>query len=267
MSSKTDLQNEIEKIGLNEYESRVYLACLENPKMTPSKLSTITNIKRTSLYPILQGLLDKNFIYQKVYLKKKYIFAHSPKHAMEGVARQAKKHADNVAISAEKLIKKLEHRVGQKTYGVSSEATFFSGRPGVRELVQKVLDEKKDIYWLGQSKIFLDLNKDQQRELFQRLSVKRMDDGTTAYAMTDKAFETSFYFHGGSAKFRQLRTLDLPKSLNAMIVVTGDLCGFVKSFDNKSQSVIFRDADYANILRFTLQLIWETLEVKTKIPH
>lgn len=259
MSTNLDLQSELITIGLEERESVVYLACLHNAKTTPSILESITAIKRTSLYPILQKLLNKNLIYKKTFSKNKYIFAHPPKYAMLSIGTEAKIQADHIAKTAEKLINKLESGIDYTKYQPSTDAIFLSGRPGIRELIHRVLDVRKDIYWLGPSKIFLDLDKNQQRELFQQLTVKRMDNGTTAYAMTDTAFETSFYFHGGSEKFRQLRTIDLPKSLDAMIVVTGDLCAFVKSFDKKSQAVIFQDANYAELLKFTLKALWESL--------
>ncbi len=259
MSSNTDLQTGLQKVGLSEQESLVYLTCLRNPKMTPTKLSAITNIKRTSLYPILQQLLDKNFIYKKVVSRSKYIFAYPPKHAMQSVSKNARTQADDIGKIAEALVKKLESNTEQLSLEVNTDMLFLAGEPGVRELVDKILDEKQDIYWIGPSKMFVGLDEKQQRELFQRLSVKRMDNGTTAHAMTDKDFMKSFYFHGGKETFRQLRTIDIEPSLNAMIVVTGNLCGFVKLSEKKPKAIIFRDKEYADILKFTLRMLWQGL--------
>ncbi len=260
MSSTINIQNDLKKIGLNEQEILTYLTCLRHPKTTPSKLAIITNIKRTTLYPILQKLLDINLIYKKVLLKKKYLYAHPPKQGMQSVSKNAYMQAEDIAKITERLVEKLESNIGQYSPKSDSGAIFLSGKPGVRDLVQRVLDEKQNIYWIGPSKLFLDLDKNQQRELFQRLSVKRMDNGTTAFAMTDKKFESSTYFHGGKESYRQLRTLTLPDSMNAMIVVTGNLCGFVKSFGNKLEAVIFTDTEYAEIIKFVLQILWSSLK-------
>jgi len=259
MTTNNDLQQKLQKIGLSKQEAVVYLVCLRNPKMTPSKLANITNIKRTSLYPILQELLDKNLIYKKTFTKKKFIFAHPPRDAMQSIIKQTQKKADDITTIAKILTKKLESKIEQPILNTNTGALFLSGKPGVRELVKIVLNEKQDIYWLGPSKMFTDLDESQQIELFQRLSVKRMENGTTAYAMTDNKFKTNSLFYGGSEKFRQLRTIVLPETLDSLLIVTGNLCGFIKSTGSKSKVTLFRDAEYSNLLRFTLELVWKSL--------
>ncbi len=260
MSSKKSLQEELGEIGLTKQESIIYLSCLHNPKTTPSKLSKETGIARTSIYPIIQKLLDKHFLYQKTFSKKKYLFPYPPSKALDTATHAAQVQADCIARVAERLSERLKESEKQLPLSADTGASFLYGKQGVRDLVQRVLEEKEDIYWLGPSNIFLDLNKEQQRELFQRLSVKRMDENTTAFAITDNNFMTSSYFHGGSETFRQLRIVTIPQEITSMVFATGDLCGLVKSLGNKSEVLILRNREYAHIMRFALHTLWQHLK-------
>lgn len=264
MSSYKSLQKDLLNIGMSESEISVYLTCLEYPKTTPTRIASLTGIKRTSVYPILRQLLGRNLIYKKTFSKKKYFFASSPKQAMRDLSRRATSQAEHITKTAESLIEKLELLAGQTRESISTGAIFLSGKAGIRELIRNILNEKRDIFWLGPSRLFLELDNDQQREIFQRLTVKRMENGTISHAMTDDAFKTSSYFHGGPPSFRQLRTLAFPKSYHSMIVVTGNVCGFIRSLDEESRATLFRDAEYAEILRFALQTIWDSLSLQVK---
>lgn len=253
------MHNQLVKIGLDQKAAAVYVACLKHGKVTPTKLAAVTGVKRTSLYPILTMLTEKGLLFSKTFSKRKHYCPYPPHRAMEAVTAEATLQADQVAQSAKQLTKQLESISKRTHVDITSGAALFTGPSGIRELVQKILDQQQDIYWIGSSNIFLQLPQEQQREMFQKLSVKRMDAGTTAYAISDRNFTTSTYFHGGSPRFRQLQVVELPADLRSMIMVTGDLCGFIKLEGSSLKAAMLEDADYATICECTLKLLWDVL--------
>ncbi|KXJ98680.1 MAG: Sugar-specific transcriptional regulator TrmB [Parcubacteria bacterium OLB19] len=61
----------LNKIGLTDNESRVYLASLQLGPAKVAQLSRISNVKRTTIYPIVESLHRKGLIFEKeVGLKK-----------------------------------------------------------------------------------------------------------------------------------------------------------------------------------------------------
>lgn len=168
--------------------------------------------------------------------------------------------AESISLVAEALAKSLEKIAGAGSLSTKDGVVFFKGKQGVRDLFDRVLAEQSDLYWLGPSKLFSGLDQDRQREMFQLLSVRRMDSTTTAFAISDEEFKTNFYFHGGSSSFRQLRTVEFLSETKALVVVTGNLCGFVKPFGKDAEAVLFEDVMYADIIRFSLRLVWNSIE-------
>ncbi len=192
-------------------------------------------------------------------MRRTLYIAIPPSQAVSLLGKRELEKAESIAQAANRLAKQLEDHYGGMKLSANTGAVFYSGRQGARDLIDRVLREQADLYWIGPSKMFIDLDQNLQREIFQRLSVKRMDNGTTAFAISDAAFRDSFYFHGGSSSFRRLRTTESLINTSALIVVTGSLCAFVKSFGSSAEAVSFEDVAHAEILRTCLQLLWDTL--------
>jgi len=55
-------RNELRKLGLSEKEIAVYLSLLRMGPSMASVLARVSNVKRTSIYDILNGLTDRNLI-------------------------------------------------------------------------------------------------------------------------------------------------------------------------------------------------------------
>ena len=65
----------LEKLGLDEKESTIYLACVKHGAMSHSRLSQITGIKRTTVYFYIQKLIELGLIGMKLRGKRKIIVA------------------------------------------------------------------------------------------------------------------------------------------------------------------------------------------------
>lgn len=73
------LEKELEKIGLNENEAKIYLLALELGKSTIKELSEQSKIKRGTVYNVIDSLFQKGFLAIKHEKNKKIYLAESPK--------------------------------------------------------------------------------------------------------------------------------------------------------------------------------------------
>lgn len=62
MPIKQDMLTILERLGLNQYESKTYLALLTNGVCTASRLSSVANIPRPRVYDVLDRLEEKGFV-------------------------------------------------------------------------------------------------------------------------------------------------------------------------------------------------------------
>lgn len=72
------MKEKLLKIGLNSTEIDIYLALLENGKLTPANISRLTGVNRSTAYATCSELLKKNIIEEDLSGKTKYFVALPP---------------------------------------------------------------------------------------------------------------------------------------------------------------------------------------------
>jgi sugar-specific transcriptional regulator TrmB len=72
------LFEQLGKLGFSTKEEEVYLAILKHNKILPNDIAEYTGIKRTTVYSVINDLLNKGVIAQDLASSKKYIIALPP---------------------------------------------------------------------------------------------------------------------------------------------------------------------------------------------
>ena len=67
-----ELIEEIQKLGLNSYEAKVYLALLERASLSVSEVSKLSKVPRTRVYDVLNDLVTNGLASLKPGKYKKY---------------------------------------------------------------------------------------------------------------------------------------------------------------------------------------------------
>ncbi len=73
------LNKELEKIGLNKKEAKVYLACLELFESTIGQISRKSGVKRTTVYDVVDSLKKKGLLSSLSKNQRTYYYAENPK--------------------------------------------------------------------------------------------------------------------------------------------------------------------------------------------
>ena len=84
---------QIQNIGVNSYEAKIWTALLSRGVSTAGELSDIANVPRSRSYDVLESLEKKGFVVMKIGKPIKYI-AIPPKEVLNRVKKQIKDQAD-----------------------------------------------------------------------------------------------------------------------------------------------------------------------------
>lgn len=111
------IEETLKKLGFSDKEIQVYLAILENGKILPATVATITHIKRPTVYAIGKELLKRGIITQDLEGTGGYFVALPPQHLNSIVEKEEKAIAEKKKIVKE-AIAGLENVPKSKSYSV-----------------------------------------------------------------------------------------------------------------------------------------------------
>lgn len=119
-------------LGLSKKENEVYLALLSLGVATAKELSSLTKIDRTSVYDLLDSLIQKNLIFKQ---KKGNILRFAP-HDPKNLLREIKSKEDQIR----ELLPKLTQQF--RTATRSSYVRIYEGEDALIKLYESILDIK-----------------------------------------------------------------------------------------------------------------------------
>lgn len=132
-------------LGLNTYESKLWLALASKGKATVGKLSEIANVPRSRSYDVLESLMKKGFVVMANKKPKEY----APK-KLSNIIDLKKK---NVMHSAEREIKFMEelknsdifseldkiHKMGFNISEQENAVSFLKGKKNIKNKIEHIL--------------------------------------------------------------------------------------------------------------------------------
>lgn len=142
-----NLEANLVQLGLNEKESKTYLAALEMGSVSMSDLARKTGLNRITTYDIINSLKDKGLMSQTQKAKKKLYVAAEPDALQRLVATK-----ENILTQSLPYLFGLSNSTKKKP-----KIMFFEGEQGMIGLYQKTLDAKGELLTFGDEKHFYDL--------------------------------------------------------------------------------------------------------------
>jgi len=136
----------IKNLGLDENETKVYLALLELGSGTVTDVSKKASINRTTGYDVLERLAIKGLVnYASTKSTKIKYQAATPKQLVDYLERQQKSYKNKLEKLKDKLpelefLFKQEHK---------PQIKFFDGTEGLKEIYTETLKSKEEILAIG----------------------------------------------------------------------------------------------------------------------
>jgi sugar-specific transcriptional regulator TrmB len=141
MSDKTGITINLQKLGLNELEARIYASLIDIPSQTALQLSRSLAIPRTSVYDTLVRLGERGLITRLVKTKSTAYKA-SPISAFTPILKQQQDHIESMssALSALESQLKTKNNTPQNT-----EVRYYQGAEGMRQMIWNSLRAEREI--------------------------------------------------------------------------------------------------------------------------
>ena len=124
----------LNKIGLTDNESRVYLASLQLGPAKVAQLSRVSDVKRTTIYPVVESLHRKGLIFEKEVGLKKIFVAENPDRL------------ENILEERNRELKELfpEFKALYNLEGNQSIIKYYDTVDGLRNVYRELLSELKN---------------------------------------------------------------------------------------------------------------------------
>ncbi|MEI7765782.1 MAG: helix-turn-helix domain-containing protein [bacterium] len=225
----------LEKLGLNEKESKIYLAGLGLSKFSVMSISEKTGIKRPTCYLILEELKKKGLITTFPKAKKILYVAEHPNNLL-------KKTQDSYNL-AKQLMPELQNLIGS-----TSEKPIlkvYVGQAGVHNIFEDILEEKKDFYYIASiADLVEELGQEYQDEWIRRRVAKgmistsiRIREGETDYPLYGNAPENPRIIRYAPLGFKMPYTIFIYGKKVAFISKKKEFFGFIVESNDMALSI------------------------------
>lgn len=131
----------LKKIGLSDGEITVYLTMLKLGLVTAGPIIKETNLQSSSIYHILDSLLEKGIVSFEIKNRRKYFYAVSPERLLDFI-EEKKKHLDEEKQQIEKLLPQL-NILKEITKKPVQEVLIFEGWKGILSAFKEAYKELK----------------------------------------------------------------------------------------------------------------------------
>lgn len=251
----TNMEKQLKELGFEDKEIRVYLACLREKLNTPTSLGNKTGMKRATVYFYLEKLKQKGLIIYEVKKSKKYITALPPKQSLKRYIEIKKEKIGKEEEIVKGLVLKLGNIVqGDDTY---SKVYHYEGEEGLHFVLGKILEVKKDIYWIGSIETLLSMIG--EKHLYKFFTIRRLKQKTTTYVITDKKILQYNKFSQMIGNQRHFRFLEKDFTIPAVLALFGNNICLISKDNNKIKLVLIEDGLMFKITHFLFESMWISL--------
>jgi len=245
----------LEKLGLDIYEARVYLALLELGKARVSEISKKALINRTTGYDILERLIKYGLITKASGAGTRQKYTAEPPSKLVKYLEGRKSVYERRIEDAKTLVPQLAMLYKTENRPIIK---FYEGAEGVKEIYSETLKSKKEILscldlesWAAED--FRDWGKSYNRQRAEAKIKERI-----LVLKTPKSIEW-FKNYPATLKYTQFRWLDAERFpfFNAEINIFEDKLMIALLKKPGQMGIMIQSVELTNILKALFELAWE----------
>ncbi|MEA3329927.1 MAG: helix-turn-helix domain-containing protein [Nanoarchaeota archaeon] len=136
------MEEELKEYGLTEKEAKLFLVCLKTGEATANRLTELIDLPRSTVYDLLQKLLNQGLISTIIKGSKTHFIANNPKVLLKSL--------DDKRYKIERIIPQLlnmQNQIHEKPI-----AEIYEGRKGVIFALDSILNNARYIKLIGSRK-------------------------------------------------------------------------------------------------------------------
>ena len=237
------LLSTLKQIGLEEKQAKIYLALLELGETSIKEIAKKSGIKRTSIYDLIDEMIDYGYIKVTIRGKRKRFMAVDP---------------DNLKLVIKKreaLLDEImpELRSLNLTSGIKPKMLFFEGIKGLKEAYEESLKENGlTICGWASEDIFHVLGEDWANDYIKRRAQKKIQ----SQLIVSKAERIKQFVQVDSLQARQTMVVDPKKYLFSIeINIYGSNVALISAKDKIA--IIIVSEPIAATMRMVFRMCWE----------
>ncbi len=131
---------QLEKLGLNRNESKVYYALLSKGQASAAELVKFLGVHRNIIYDNLEKLIEKGLVSYIIEGAKKKFIAEQPEAILEFLESK-KETIDKEMKTAKAMIPQIQHILGKSKK--MQDASLFRGIKGIKKILGEILQSKE----------------------------------------------------------------------------------------------------------------------------
>jgi sugar-specific transcriptional regulator TrmB len=239
----TELIHSLEKLGLSEKESKIYVAGLGLGKFSVIAISEKTGVKRPTCYLILEELKKKGLITTFPKAKKVLYVAEHPNNLLKNTA--------DAYDTAKQLMPEL-----QSLMGSASEKPIlkvYAGQKGIQNIYEDILEDGKNFYYIAS---VTDLVGSVGSEFLDEWIKRRIAKGITSTSIRIKENEMDFRLYNDAPEnLRNIRYAPDGFAMPYTIFIYAKKVAFV-STKKELFGFIVESADLSKSMQALFDVVW-----------
>ena len=248
------MKRKLKKFGLDDKEIDIYISCLRGSR-TPTQITQETGIKRATVYYAIEKLKKIGLLAPKVVGKKKHVISVPPETALSILIENDRETLAYKESTFQELVSELTAFVQKESS--DTHGMLYEGKEGIQTIVQAILREREDIYWIGSLDIVLETIGEEQ--FYRIMSIPRMDQETTSFAITHSDFLQQKRFSDLQGKFRQIKILDEVNSVPALLIAFGNHVVLASKSEKTLKVVDIVDPVMVRMFKLLYLSLWNRL--------
>ena len=244
-----DKQHILEKIGLNKYESAIYLALLELGPAQIAQISEKTSIHRPLIYKAVPRLLERKLITQTRRGKRTFYLAEPP-NRLEALF-------DDLKIDFFEILPDLEDQYSNNE--LKPRVRFLEGKDGTKRIFDDIVRslKKSDVFYRYSS----DQNGQEKKDKYVPRGYKKMRDEKKIERQVITNENTSRLKRPKLDRFIKIMPPDLgPFDYNVTEVIYGDKIAFIEY--NTETAMIIESKRIADFQRHIFKALYKKLPAR-----
>lgn len=249
---KFSFEQDLQKLGFSDKETKVYLAALELGPSSAQILSEKAGVNRATTYVMIESLTSRGLISSFKKGKKTLFLAESPEHLKHFVEREL----DSAKLKKD-LVTDLIPQLGSLIFSVKEkpQITMYEGLQGLKEIHQDILTFGKKVKMIDNIAAIGDIR--------DQLSTKDLEVHWDEMASHEIKVRALYTKNGEDERvpkrFRHLwqerRISDKKFPFHGEIVIYGDRVAAL-AFKGKIVGAVIESAEIAQTLRVLFELAW-----------
>ena len=250
----------LKQLNFSDKETDVYLAALKLGKGSITELAKKANIKRPTVYVVLEKLKEMGLVSLSKKKNKQIFVAENPEKLLKAIEEEKEKIIEKEEKIKEALPKFKALRKKDTTVPL---IRYYEGKEGIWNILEDMMESKRDAYIVSTGKAYDVLG---FKRIIKDVVKRRKQIGTTAYIISDHHPEQVKEYEKRETLFREYRFLPETINLNSIVYIYADKIALI-FFKEPLSGVIIENKELFLVFKFMFDSLWKELEGKNLPNH